>query len=951
METPKNPIEGDAAEYVAGCRQIADSRSVFDTGIGLMNRLKYPQKFALITILFLLPMWLLMYFFFSAVNVQVQFAQKELAGTAYLRPLKMLMADTLRVRVLVQGDMADSVARREEMARLQTRISIDVEEIVSVDRKWGRTLDTGGRSEAIRNAWHSLQEKTKHPDAGGSDAVYGAFIEDVRSLISYVGDSSNLILDPDLDSYYAMDAILLKLPAGQAALAQTQLLGMSMGERVKLDEEGKAELIRLAGLVKSNQSELEKGLRTAFSKNPSRQLKPNLEASLAELTQATRAYLDLLDKNIISSAVIKPDAAAMDASAQKVFAASFRLWDKTTDELDRLLKTRIQGFELQRNISLIVTGLVMLLVGYLWIAFYFGVMGTVRGLEQAAKRMASGDMSGAVDLPNRDELGQVVNSFNTIAVRLQESNRDMEQAAKHAEGMAIAAEAANQSKSQFLANMSHELRTPLNAIIGYSEMLKEEAEDEGAVHYVADLQKIHSAGKHLLGLINDILDLSKIEAGKMEIYLETFSLVEVIKDVSATIQPLIKKGQNSLEIKLDDGLGEMRSDLTKIRQILFNLLSNASKFTEKGAITLSVQRSFDGANKEWILFRVKDSGIGMTPEQLGKLFQAFTQADASTTRKYGGTGLGLTISRRFCELMGGDIQVESEFGKGTTFIVRLPAVVEEQVHQSVVASIEESVALAGLAGGSTILVIDDDPAARELLERYLSKDGFTVRTASSGLEGLALAKILRPDAITLDVMMPGMDGWAVLTTLKADPDLADIPIIMLTMVAEKNMGYSLGAADYMVKPIDRNRLSIMLERYRSHGPACPPCRVLLVEDDAPTREMTRRTLEKSGMTVIEAENGQVALQKLERDIPCIIMLDLMMPVMDGFQFTAELRKKEEWRSIPVIVLTAKDLTDDDQLRLNGYVEKVMQKGEYSHVSLLSEVGNFIRKTCVHQDIA
>ncbi len=517
------------------------------------------------------------------------------------------------------------------------------------------------------------------------------------------------------------------------------------------------------------------------------------------------------------------------------------------------------------------------------------------------------------------------------------------------QGLKEAAEEANRTKSDFLANMSHELRTPLNAIIGYSEMLEEEAQELGEEEFVADLQKIHSAGKHLLGLINDILDLSKIEAGKTEVYLETFSLREVIKDVSSTIQPLIKKGQNRLEIKLDDGLGEMRSDLTKVRQILFNLLSNASKFTENGTIILSVERSFDGANKEWIVFLVKDSGIGMTAEQLGKLFQAFTQADASTTRKYGGTGLGLTISRRFCELMGGDMQVESQFGKGTTFSVRLPAVVEVQVQQPVVASLEESAALVALAGGSTILVIDDDPLARELLERYLSKDGFTVRTASSGLEGLALAKILKPDAITLDVMMPGMDGWAVLTTLKADPDLADIPVIMLTMVAEKNMGYSLGASDYMVKPIDRNRLTAILERYRTHGPACPPCRILLVEDDAPTREMTRRTLEKSGLTVIEAENGQVALEKLEHETPCIIMLDLMMPVMDGFQFAAELRKKEAWRAIPVIVVTAKDLTDDDKLRLNGYVEKIMQKGAHSRESLLSEVGHFIRKTCVHQD--
>lgn len=935
--------EAYVADYALGCRQTANNRSLFDTGIDLMNRLKYPQKFVLITILFLLPLWLMMYFFFSAVNVQVQFAEKELIGTTYLRPLRVIMEDAFRARVLALEQQAGKVARGKEMVRVHARLSSEMEALTSVDRKWGGTLDTGSRSEALHNTWRSLQGKTLRGEV--SEAMYDAFIDDIHALMTYVGDTSNLILDPDLDSYYAMDAILLKLPAGQAVLAETQLLGLNLGARVKQDGEEKAQLIRLAGLVKSHQTELEKGLRTAFAKNPSRQLKLHLEKPLEELSLATRIYLELLDRMILPASEIKPDAAALDASVQKVFTASFSLWDKTTIELDRLLTSRIQGFELQRNISLIVTGLMMLLVAYLWIAFYFGVMRTVRGLEQAAQRMNSGDMSGAVDLPNRDELGLVVNSFNTIAVRLQESHHNMELAAKQAEGMALAAEAANQSKSQFLANMSHELRTPLNAIIGYSEMLQEEAEDTGATHFVADLQKIHGAGKHLLGLINDILDLSKIEAGKMEIYLETFGIREVIQDVNSTIQPLIHKGKNQLEVRLADGVGEMRSDLTKVRQILFNLLSNASKFTEHGTITLSVERSFDVTGKEWILFRVKDSGIGMTPEQLGKLFQAFTQADASTTRKYGGTGLGLTISRRFCELMGGDIRVESEFGKGTTFSVRLPAKVEEQALPS---SQEEVTELAGLAGGSTILVIDDDPVARELVGRYLSKDGFSVKTASGGQEGLALAKILKPDAITLDVMMPDMDGWAVLTALKADSDLADIPIIMISMVAEKNLGFSLGATDYMVKPIDRNRLTTMMERYRTHSRACPPCRVLLIEDDAPTREMTRRTLEKSGMTVIEAENGLVALQKLAHEIPCIIMLDLMMPVMDGFQFAVELRKKEEWRSIPVIVLTAKDLTAEDQLRLNGYVESVMQKGEYSQVSLLSEVGNFV-KSCIHKE--
>ena len=931
-----NAPDSNIADYALGCRQTANDRKIFDSGIELMNRLKYPQKFALITFLFLLPMWLMMYFFFSAVSVQVQFAEKELIGTTYLRPLRVLMEDALHARILAQGP--DDAEHRTDMARVRTRLSQDMEALAELDRKWGKKLDTGNRVLMLQDAWNKPQQGSAQGD------TLGTFIDNIHELISYVGDTSNLILDPDLDSYYTMDAMLLKLPAAQSVLAQTQLLAM---RAIPRDEETHAELLRLGALVKSGQLELEKGLHTAFAKNPSRQLKSHLDTPLEELAQNTRTYLGLLDKHT-QSAIEKPaDTAILNNSAQQVFAASFLLWDKTTDELDRLLESRIQGFELQRNIALIVTALAIALVAYLWMAFYFGVMRTVQGLEQAAQRMASGDMSGAVALPNRDELGQVVNSFNTIAVRLQESNRDMERAAKHAEGMALAAEAANQSKSQFLANMSHELRTPLNAIIGYSEMLQEEAEDEGATHFIPDLKKIHGAGKHLLGLINDILDLSKIEAGKMETYLETFSIQDAIKDVNATIQPLINKNHNHLQINIDAEAGEMRSDLTKVRQILFNLLSNASKFTENGNITLGVARSFDGTGRARVEFRVQDSGIGMTPEQLDKLFQAFTQADASTTRKYGGTGLGLTISRRFCELMGGDIQVASEFGKGTTFSVRLPAVTAEQT-APVATDLAENPVLEALPGGSTILVIDDDPVARELLERYLSKDGFTVRTATGGKEGIALAKILKPDAITLDVMMPDMDGWAVLTTLKADPDLADIPIIMLTMVAEKNLGFSLGASDYMVKPIDRNRLTAMMERYRTHAATCPPCRVLLVEDDTATREMMRRTLEKTGMTVIEAENGQVALQKMDGNTPCIIMLDLMMPVMDGFEFAVELRKKEEWRAIPVIVLTAKDLSAEDHLRLNGHVERVMQKGEYSQVSLLTEVGDFV-KTCIHKE--
>jgi PAS domain S-box-containing protein len=500
-----------------------------------------------------------------------------------------------------------------------------------------------------------------------------------------------------------------------------------------------------------------------------------------------------------------------------------------------------------------------------------------------------------------------------------------------------AAEVANQAKSRFLANMSHELRTPLNAIIGYGEMLLEEAEDLGQAGFIPDLQKIHAAAKHLLALINDILDLSKIEAGKMDLYYETFDVPPMIQDVVATITPLVKKNANALKVHCADDLGAMRADLTKVRQTLFNLLSNASKFTEHGTITLEVTRE-TGAGGGWVTFRVRDSGIGMTPEQMEKLFQEFSQADASTTRKYGGTGLGLAISRKFCQLMGGDITVESTLGHGSTFIIRLPA--EGLALKAIPAPRGEvSASSATLPEGApTVLLIDDDPAMRDLTQRFLGKEGFHVVIAASGEEGLRLAKALKPAVIALDVLMPGMDGWAVLTALKADPDLADIPVIMLSIVDDKGMGYALGAADYLTKPIDWGRLPDTLRKYQQARPQCP---VLVVEDDADLREMMRRTLENGGWAVIEAANGRVALERLIEQRPELILLDLMMPEMDGFQFLEEVRKHEEWRSIPIVVVTAKDLTEEDHRRLSASVARVLQKGVYSREEMMREVGDLV----------
>ena len=521
-------------------------------------------------------------------------------------------------------------------------------------------------------------------------------------------------------------------------------------------------------------------------------------------------------------------------------------------------------------------------------------------------------------------------------VELQTKNTELERKKGELLVAKDAAEAANQAKSTFLANMSHELRTPLNAIIGYSEMLQEEAEDLGQEDFVPDLKKINFAGKHLLSLINAVLDLSKIEAGRMDLYLETLDVNRLVHDAVSVVQPMFDKSANTLVVRANGDLGSMHADGTKVREALINLLSNACKFTQVGEIALDVTRR-GGDGGDWIAFRVTDTGIGMSAEQIARLFQPFTQADASTTRKYGGTGLGLAISRRFCQLMGGDITVESEVGRGSVFTIELPAHVTEDRRR-----VQHAMAGEGGDGatdhGVTILVVDDDEAVRDLMRHTLSRQGFAVATAATGAEGLDAARSMRPDVIMLDVIMPEMDGWSVLSALKAEPDLADIPVVMITIVDDRNLGFALGATEYLTKPIDRDRLAAVVARFRpADGPYC----VLVVEDDAPTREILVRHLEHDGLAVEEASNGREGLEALERQRVDLVLLDLMMPEMDGFEFVERLHRNEAWQRLPVVVITSKDITPEDHARLNGYVQRILEKHMLSRDDLLAMVHELV----------
>jgi len=489
-------------------------------------------------------------------------------------------------------------------------------------------------------------------------------------------------------------------------------------------------------------------------------------------------------------------------------------------------------------------------------------------------------------------------------------------------------ELASQHKSQFVASMSHELRTPLNAIIGLTEMMVTNAARFGTEKAAEPLKRVHRAGQHLLGLINQVLDLSKIEAGKLELNPESVSLAPLIDEVVGTARQLAQQNKNNLVVEAQEKLGVLTVDPMRLRQILLNLLSNACKFTSQGEVKLRVRKVADGRN--WVEFAVADTGIGMTGEQQAKLFEEFTQADSSTARRYGGTGLGLAITRKLARMMGGDVTVASEPGKGSVFTVRLPAG-------------PDPVAKAATNGGrppsnDCVLVVDDDATARELIAEQLKAEGFSVVTAAGGLEGLKLAKDLRPIAITLDVMMPDLDGWSVLAALRQDADLAEIPVIIITILDEHRRGVALGAAGYLTKPIDRERLHRMVSRFRA---AARPTRVLLVEDDKDQRERLRGWLQGEQWVVQESANGREALTRLQADKPDVILLDLMMPEMDGFAVVAALQKEPRWRDIPVIVITARDLDAKDRERLNSGVQSVLVKETFRPADLVERIRRLV----------
>jgi signal transduction histidine kinase len=453
------------------------------------------------------------------------------------------------------------------------------------------------------------------------------------------------------------------------------------------------------------------------------------------------------------------------------------------------------------------SGLLALSIGVTTFGVLFLGLGSALVDQRFAQRANEANARLMVEVAERaraqDELKAAHGNLERM---VEERTRDLRAAL-------AAAEAANEAKSLFVASMSHELRTPLNAIIGYSEILLEDAEAEGRREQTADLERIISAGRHLLGLINDVLDLSRIEAGRLELQVETFSLDGFVSDVAATCRPLVAKNGNRMVVRRPERLGEMRGDATKLRQCVLNLLGNAAKFTEKGEIVFEAQRETTERGEELVLI-VKDSGIGIAPEHLSRLFRNFSQADPTIGGKYGGAGLGLSLSQQLCRLMGGRITVESEIGAGSTFTLRVPTEQGSVASSAAPTHFRAGSAEPTAADGAVALVIDDDPSVRDLAERILVREGYRPVVAGTAEQGLQLARDVKPEVIILDVLLPGRDGFEALRRLKDDPDLRHIPVVMLTMIDDKRKGLELGAVDYLIKPVERLTLVEAVNRSR-----------------------------------------------------------------------------------------------------------------------------------------
>jgi signal transduction histidine kinase/CheY-like chemotaxis protein len=567
-------------------------------------------------------------------------------------------------------------------------------------------------------------------------------------------------------------------------------------------------------------------------------------------------------------------------------------------------------------------------VGSIGLALVFGyaiswsLIGPVQRMDAQLRQIASGDFSQRIDVPNRDELGTLAANLNRMTAELGRLYHQLE--------------AANRHKSEFLASMSHELRTPLNAIIGFSEVLIERLFGDLNEKQEEYLRDILDSGRHLLSLINDILDLSKVEAGRMELELGRFSLREALENGLTMVRERASRHGIALDLNADAALDVIEADERKVKQVVFNLLSNAVKFTPDGG-RVGITAGLDGGE---VRITVWDTGIGIASEDQARIFEEFQQVGSLDRQGQEGTGLGLALARRFVELHGGSLSVESAVGQGSRFSFTLPAPITSAVEGLSEEAIARDVGTETKA--PVALVVEDDPPAAELLRLYLEGAGCRVEVAWDGEEGFAKACQLQPALITLDLLLPKMDGWDLLVRLKEEPSTREIPVVIASIMEQRGKGFALGAADYLVKPVSREDLMGALQRVSLMRRPPETVTVLAIDDDPMALELVDAILSREGFQVRKAYGGEEGVAAARRELPALIILDLLMPEMDGFTAVERLRADPTTATIPIVILTNKHLSPDEKARLNGQIASLARKGEFLRAAFVDLIRGLLQ---------
>jgi PAS domain S-box-containing protein len=906
-------------------------RSWFSPAIGLLNRLTIPRKFALISLFFALPLGLVLYFLNNAAQEQIRLARLEIDGVEYLTPLNALHDELPEAMSLANSLLQKKSFALEHTPLRMAKMDSLMTELGEVDARLGNRLQTTKLYRILRSSWQDLKEQSPKLTPEINDELFTNLNVQVEELMSYVGDKSNLILDPGLDSYYLMDAILLKLPESTSIIARTRKL---IGSRVAeggLREGDVSALIAQAGRLQFNLDWIERNLGVAFANNPSGTVQAAVDQPLAQYASTTRAMLRLLDAAAEPGGLEKFNAEQYLNATAAVLAAGDRLWDRSAEQIKVVLQYRVAAAQRQLFSLFAVALAAILVVTYLWFAFYRSIMNTVHSLQEATERMKSGDENFLVSLDTKDELGQVGKAFNTVAreaivagrkfrsifessldgifrtslsgeyleanpalariykyssaedffehmvkaeslyvdperrrqfqslIEREGVIKDFESEVHCADGSTIwinenarlirdqggqplyyegvvrditdrreaeeelqqaiaSAEAANRAKSEFLANMSHEIRTPMNAILGFAELLKGLAPDGRAQSYV---QAVTSSGQTLLALINDILDLSKIEAGKLSLEYDALDIGVVLRDVRHIFSQ--KAEQKGLEFRLEISPAmppTLLLDEIRLRQILFNVVGNAIKFTERGHVAVRALVGSERADSIELILEVEDSGLGIAADEQQRIFEAFSQQSGQSAKKYGGTGLGLSITKRLVEMMRGQIAIESEFGKGSLFRFSFPEIKKATTAAGAATSEEQAYDLADFEP-CKVLVADDIAMNRDLIRAFFFDTPHELREAVNGREAIDAARAEKPDVILMDVRMPVMDGVQATRILKSDEQLKKIPVIVVTASAMQSEETALKPLcdGFLRKPITRADLAGQMRRFLKTRPA------------------------------------------------------------------------------------------------------------------------------------